>query len=62
MEYDETKDMIIDTIYDLLNSYNTNNAKVVEYTNLLGEQVIKIEINNTKYLVSCEKIEVENEE
>lgn len=51
-------DTIIDMIYKQLGS---ENIKMVKYTNILGDKVIKIKIDNIEYLVTCEEIEKESE-
>lgn len=59
------EDKIIDIIYNLIkdkNLYNYDNdeelksAEVEEYKNLLNENVIKIKIGKTEYIVTCTKI------
>lgn len=59
------EDKIIDIIYDLIkdkNLYNYDNdedlknVKIRVFTNILGDKVMSLNIGNTMYLVSCEKI------
>lgn len=59
------EDKIIDIIYDLIkdkNLYNYDNdedlknVKIRVFTNILGDKVMSLNIGNTEYLVSCEKI------
>lgn len=59
------EDKIIDIIYDLIkdkNLYNYDNdedlknVKIKVFTNILGDKVMSLNIGNTMYLVSCEKI------
>lgn len=59
------KDMIIDIIYDKIKDYNfynysneevMKNVKFEKYENILGENCIKIKINNIEYVVSCNEI------
>lgn len=59
------EDKIIDIIYDLIkdkNLYNYDNdedlknIKIKVFTNILGDKVMSLNIGNTMYLVSCEKI------
>lgn len=59
------EDKIIDIIYDLIkdkNLYNYDNdedlknVKIEVFTNILGDKVMSLNIGNTMYLVSCEKM------
>lgn len=59
------EDMIIDIIYDKIKDYNFYNysneeamkdVKIEKYENILGENCIKIKINNIEYVVSCNEI------
>ena len=59
------EDKIIDIIYDLIkdkNLYNYDNdedlknVKIEVFTNILGNKVMSLKIENTEYLVSCEEI------
>lgn len=59
------EDKIIDIIYDLIkdkNLYNYDNnedlknVKIEVFTNILGDKVMSLNIGNSKYLVSCEKL------
>ena len=59
------EDKIIDIIYDLIkdkNLYNYDNdedlknVKIEVFTNILGNKVVSLKIENTEYLVSCEEI------
>ena len=56
---------IIDIIYDKIKDYNFYNysneevmkdVKIEKYENILGENCIKIKINNIEYVVSCNEI------
>lgn len=54
------QDMIIDIIYDKIKDYNfeevMKDVKIEKYENILGENCIKIKINNIEYVVSCNEI------
>lgn len=59
------EDKIIDIIYDLIkdkNLYNYDNdedlknVKIEVFTNILGNKVMSLKIENSEYLVSCEEI------
>lgn len=59
------EDKIIDIIYDLIkdkNLYNYDNdedlknVEIKVFTNILGNKVMSLKIENTEYLVSCEAI------
>lgn len=59
------EDKIIDIIYDLIkdkNLYNYDNdedlknVKIEVFTNILGNKVMSLKIENTEYLVSCEEV------
>lgn len=59
------EDKIIDIIYDLIkdkNLYNYDNdedlknVNIKVFTNILGNKVMSLKIENTEYLVSCEEI------
>lgn len=63
------EDRIIDIIYELLkekNLYNYDNdeelksAEVEEYKNLLNENVIKIKVGKTEYVVTCNVVYTDN--
>ena len=63
------EDRIIDIIYELLkekNLYNYDNdeelksAEVEEYKNLLNENVIKIKVGKTEYVVTCNAVYRDN--
>lgn len=65
------EDKIIDIIYDLIkdkNLYNYDNdkdlkdVKIKVFTNILGDKVMSLNVGNTMYLVSCEKIWRDNNE
>lgn len=59
------EDKIIDIIYDLIkdkNLYNYDNdedlknVEIKVFTNILGNKVMSLKIENSEYLVSCEEI------
>lgn len=59
------EDKIIDIIYDLIkdkNLYNYDNdedlknVNIKVFTNILGNKVMSLKIENSEYLVSCEEI------
>lgn len=62
------EDIIIDTIYEELKNYSyesedkIKNTEITKFTNILGNEVIKIKTNNTTYIVTCEEIELSEEE
>lgn len=59
------EDKIIDIIYDLIkdkNLYNYDNdedlknVEIKVFTNILGDKVMSLKIENSEYLVSCKEI------
>lgn len=51
------EDEIIDIIYDSIkDNKELKLAKIEEYKNLLGENVIKIKIGKIEYVVTCTEI------
>lgn len=51
------EDEIIDIIYEKIkDSEELKSAEIEEYKNLLNENVIKIKIGKTEYIVTCTKI------
>lgn len=59
------EDKMIDIIYDLIkdkNLYNYDNderlrdVKIDVFTNILGNKVISLKIENSTYLICCEEV------